>query len=57
MSEKMLIKNIAVAAILLLLTVTAAFAQKKDKNRPSQDPNDKARTVKAEPNRAYSTLR
>jgi GWxTD domain-containing protein len=51
MSGKMLIKNFAVIA-LLLVSSTAVFAQ-KDKKRSTQDPNDKPITVKGEVNKAY----
>jgi GWxTD domain-containing protein len=51
MSGKMLMKKIAVAA-LLVACGASAFAQ-KDKKRPAQDPNDKPLTVKKEINTAY----
>lgn len=51
MSGKMLMKKVAVAA-LLVACGASAFAQ-KDKKRPAQDPNDKPLTVKKEINKAY----
>ena len=51
MSGKMLIKNFAAVA-LLLVSGTSVFAQ-KDKKRSTQDPTDKPITVKNEVNKAY----
>ena len=54
MSGKILLKKFAVAAALSLAVGTVVFAQKdKDKKRPSQDPSDKALTVKNEVKKAY----
>lgn len=48
MSGKMLKRNLAVAALLCAVSASA-FAQKPDKkNRPSENPEDKARNVKVE---------
>lgn len=52
MSEKMLMKKFAAAALMSFAVGTSAFAQ-KDKNRPSQDVADKARNVKVEVKKAY----
>lgn len=52
MSEKMLMRKFAAAALLSLAVGTTAFAQ-KDKNRSSQDPMDKARNNKVEVKKAY----
>lgn len=52
MSEKMLMRKFAAAALLSLAVGGAAFAQ-KDKNRSNQDPLDKARKNKVELKQAY----
>ena len=48
----MLMKQFAIIALLFVGLSTIASAQ-KDKNRPSQDPNDKPRNVKPELKKAY----
>jgi GWxTD domain-containing protein len=52
MSGKMLIKKIALAALICSVGASAAFAQ-KDKKKPNQDPNDKAINFKKEVKKVY----
>ena len=51
---KSLIRNFALAGLVLASGVSVAFAQPPEKNNPSQNPADKPRNVKKEPvNKAY----
>ena len=48
----MLLKNISIAALVCVVGASAAFGQ-KDKDKPSQDPNQKSRKFIKESHRAY----
>lgn len=52
MSGKMLIKKIALAALICSVGASAAFAQ-KGKKKPSQDPNEKSRKFTPEVKKVY----
>ncbi|MBA2621894.1 MAG: GWxTD domain-containing protein [Acidobacteria bacterium] len=53
MSKKILFRNLTLAAGILAASVSAGFAQKKNKEQPSQDVSDKSRNVKVEVKKVY----
>jgi hypothetical protein len=53
MSELKWIRVFTLAILTVSIGFANAFAQQPDKNKPSQDPSDRPRTVRSEPKNAH----